>query len=65
MLSHLNTVVKTIKISKALHATQGDPSHGAVTLSSQFSTVRIGRDSQCLPYEGIFVDDSTVQAKGK
>ena len=27
------------KIFKALQATQGDPSHGAVTLSSQFSTV--------------------------
>ena len=29
----------TIKISKALQATQGDPSYGAATLSSQFSTV--------------------------
>ena len=37
--SHLNAVVKMTKISKALQATQGDLSHGAVTLSSQFSTV--------------------------
>ena len=39
MPSHLNALVKTTKISKALQATQGDLSHGAVTLSSQFSTV--------------------------
>ena len=38
--SHLNAVVKTTKISKALQATKGKPSHGgAVTLSSPFSTV--------------------------
>ena len=37
--SLLNTVVKTTKIFKALHPTQGDPSYGAVTFSSQFSTV--------------------------
>ena len=36
---HLNVVVKTNKIFKALQATQSDWSHGAVILSSQFSTV--------------------------
>ena len=39
MPSHLNAVAKTTKISKALQATQGNPSDGAVPLSSQFSTV--------------------------
>ena len=36
---HLNAVVKTTNIFKALQATQGNPSHGPVNLSSQFSTV--------------------------
>ena len=36
MFSHFNAVMKTTKIFKALQATQGDPTHGAVTLSSQF-----------------------------
>ena len=39
MPAHLNAVVKTTKISRALQATQGNPSHCAGTLSSQFSTV--------------------------
>ena len=39
MPSHLNVVVKTTKISKAFQATQGNPPHGAATLSSQFSRV--------------------------
>ena len=42
---HLNAVVKTTKTSKALQATQDDPSHGAVTLSSQFGTVFINKMS--------------------
>ena len=35
----LKAVVKTTNIFKALQATQRDLPHGAVTLSSQFSTV--------------------------
>ena len=44
--SLLNGVVKTTKISKALQATQDGPSHGAVTLSSQFITVSTDADSR-------------------
>ena len=49
MPSHLNAVVKTTKISKALQATQGNPSHGAVTLSSQFSTVICLKHEEAIP----------------
>ena len=52
--SHLNAVVKTTKISKPLQATQGDPARGAVTLSSQFSTV------QCDVLSAAFCDSRDV-----
>ena len=39
MPSHLDAVVKTTKISRALQATWGGPSHGDGTVWSQFGTV--------------------------
>ena len=43
--SHLNAVEKTTKIFKALQATQGDPSHGAVTKRSR---ARATIEGQCV-----------------
>ena len=63
------------KISKALQAIQGDQSHGAVTLSSQFiivlqspigATIRIGQKIRCLPYVGfIFIFLIKSNSKGR
>ena len=49
--SVLDAVVNTTKISKALQATRGNPSHGADTLQSQFD--RVSKFKDRLPSEKI------------